>query len=74
LDEPTRDDRLPATPADDAEPNEREADQAERDQQHPPGATRPRFHDRRHRWRRDALRAQVGPPLLRLPRTCPVRY
>jgi hypothetical protein len=45
LDEPTRDDRLPTTPTGDAEPHECEADHAERDQQHPPRATRPCFHD-----------------------------
>jgi hypothetical protein len=73
FDEPTRDDRLPAMPTGDAESHECEADHAERDQQHPPRATRPRFHDQRRGWRRDAVRVHLRKTLLRLPRSCPVR-
>ena len=79
LDEPRRDDRLPAAPTGDAEPNEREADGAERDQQHPPRTTPPRFHHRCHRRRRDVVRVHVSAMLarllrhLRLPSSYPVR-
>jgi hypothetical protein len=73
FDEPTRDDRLPAMPTGDAESHECEADHAERDQQHPPRATRPRFHDQRRGWRRDAVRVRVSRTFLRLPRKCRVR-